>query len=154
MVFFATLPILRASQAPLQLALQADLCTNETSRTPSTSAYIHKARTCIQKCTKTHRPTTTNAARMPAGVWKGPRKNTKWHPCSSFSWELNERVPPFLSQPSILWLSDPSGPSTCTLAKGADIEKWQPVQVQMWLICCIHQGWSPHTKEMDCVGVH
>lgn len=83
--------IRRASQASLQLALQADLCHNKTSRTLSVSAYTHS-----RKHTKTRRPTATNAAGMPAGARKRASKNTKWWPCSSFSCQVKLKSSPTL----------------------------------------------------------
>lgn len=113
------LPIRCASQASLQLALQADLCHDKTTRTLAVSAYGHANTNTntrhvdllLQMQQKCQQEQERGHARI---------QNDSVVPLSAGG--LTKEFPLFFPQPSILRLSDPSSPSSCTLARGLTLK--------------------------------
>lgn len=110
------LPVLCASQASLQLALQADLCHNKTTRTLAVSAYGH---------TNTQRHVDLLLQLQPKRQQEQDRghartRNDSLVPLSAGG--LTKELCLFFPQLSILCLSDPSSSSSCTLARGLTLK--------------------------------
>lgn len=109
------LPVQRASQASLQLALQADLCHNKTTRTLLVSAYGHAN-------TQRHVDLLLHMQQKCQQEQEGRARiqNDSLVPLSAGG--LTKEFPLFFPQPSILCLSDPSSPCSCTLARGLTLK--------------------------------